>query len=435
MKNILFTFVLIFISTISFSQKIGSLDTTFGTSGIVKSSVGEFGNDLRSIAIQDDGKIIAVGNIDKESTFDWDYNIGIVRYNQDGIIDNTFGNSGKVITKFGESSANVSGMAIQKDEKIIIAGYLDINHSSTSFFIIRYNKNGTLDNTFGTNGIVYTEINKGNDNAADLILQSDGKIVVCGYTFISGLLNDFAIVRYNIDGTLDNSFGIRGKVITDFNNNSDDKATSIAIQSDGKILVGGLSSQDSKCYYAIVRYLTDGSLDNTFEKNGKVTTAVGDGNFDCISALLIQSDGKIIATGTSSSSTSDNDFSVVRYNSNGALDLTFGNKGKTITDIFNGSSDDLCSAAIQSNSKIVTVGWSRSNSSEDVFAIVRYNTDGTLDNNFGSTGKVISAISDSDDDASSVAIQSDGKIIVGGNYRINKTSFNFAIVRYYGEIK
>src|SRR3990167_10464207 len=285
-----------------------------------------------------------------------------------------------------------------------------------------FSASGELDTTFGTGGIVTTIIGSGSfksDVAYSVAIQSDGKIVVTGSSYNGG--NDFALVRYNTNGSLDTK-------VTTSNDFSADVAYSVAIQSDGKIVVAGSSDNNgSNNDFALVRYNTNGSLDTTFNSTGIVTTAIGS-NTDVANSVAIQSDGKIVVAGYSYNG-SNNDFALVRYNTDGSLDTTFNSTG-IVTTAIGSSTDAANSVAIQSDGKIVVAGYSNNGSDYD-FALVRYNTDGSLDTTFNSTGIVTTAIVSSSDYANSVAIQSDGKIVVAG-YSWNGTSNVFAVARYYG---
>jgi uncharacterized delta-60 repeat protein len=179
---------------------------------------------------------------------------------------------------------------------------------------------GDLDTTFDSDGKVTTAIGASDNEAYSVAIQSDGKIVAAGSSK-NGSNYDFALARYNTDGTLDTNFGTGGKVITAIGS-STDVAESVAIQSDGKIVAAGFSNNGSNNDFALVRYNTNGTLDTTFDSDGKVTTAIGSAN-DAAYSVAIQSDGKIVAAGFSNNG-SNNDFALVRYNTNGSLDTSFG---------------------------------------------------------------------------------------------------------------
>ncbi len=422
-KNTLAFSLAIFYSiftTISFPQA-GQLDTTFGQNGIVTIAGESFAH---SVAIQSDGKIVAAGN-SFNSTNGTNYygDFTVVRYNSDGVLDNTFGTKGIVITSVGTANDYANSIAIQSDGKIIAAGS-SYNGSDNDFAVVRYNSNGSLDNTFGTNGIVITSVGDSSDYATSIAIQSDGKIIAAGRSY-NGSDYDFALVRYNSNGSLDNTFGTNGIVTTSVGASSD-YANSIAIQSDGKIVAAGNSFNGSDDDFAVVRYNSNGAFDNTFGTNGIVITSVGDSS-DYANSIAIQSDGKIIAAGYSYND-SDYDFALARYNSNGSLDNTFGTNGVVTTDV--GAAEYYAnSIAIQSDGKIIAAGNSFNGSNFDI-ALVRYNSNGSLDNTFGTNGVVTTDVGTEGDYATSIAIQSDEKIIVaGGSIYMARFSF-LRIVRY-----
>ena len=246
----------------------GDLDTSFDSDGKVTTEVGSTDDFARSVAIQSDGKIVAAGFSSNGS--DWDF--ALVRYNTDGSLDTSFDSDGKVTTAIGSGDDHAVSVAIQSDGKIVAAGYS--NGSNWDFALVRYNTDGSLDTNFDSDGKVTTAIGGGADYAVSVAIQSDGKIVAAGYS--NGSNFDFALVRYNTDGSLDTSFDSDGKVTTDFGSGSD-YGSSVTIQSDGKIVAAGGSSNGSNRDFALVRYNTDGSLDTSFDSDGKVTTAIGSG--------------------------------------------------------------------------------------------------------------------------------------------------------------
>ncbi|MBP6290306.1 MAG: InlB B-repeat-containing protein [Spirochaetes bacterium] len=336
-----------------------------------------------------------------------------------GSLDDSFGSGGKVITPVGSSNDLRNAMALQNDGKILVAGCS--LGSNQDFAVVRYNPDGTLDTGFGSGGKVITPVGSSDDFGRAMALQNDGKILVAGHSLGSNY--DFAVVRYNPDGMLDTGFGSGGKVITPVGS-SDDFGRAMALQNDGKILVAGYSSNGSNADFAVVRYNPGGTLDTGFGNGGKVITSVGSSN-NRVHALALQNDGKILVAGCSLGS--NQDFAVVRYNPDGTLDTGFGNGGNVITPV--GSSNDRGYAlALQNDGKILVAGYSYNGSNPD-FAVVRYNPDGTLDTGFGSGGKVITPVGSSDDFGYAMALQNDGKILVAG-YSSNGSNYDFAVVRY-----
>ena len=338
-----------------------------------------------------------------------------------GSLDLSFDGDGKVTTPIGTGSEQAYAVAIHSDGKIVVAGYSFIATSVIDFAVVRYNADGSLDTSFDGDGKVTTGVGT-TDIAYSVAIQSDGKIVIAGYSLI-GSTRDFVVIRYNTDGTLDTSFDGDGKVITQFGT-SDEIAYSVAIQPDQKIVVAGYSV-GSTFDFAVVRYNTDGSLDTSFDGDGKVTTPIGSGREEARS-VAIHSDGKIVAAGFSFIDT-NNDFAVVRYNADGSLDTSFDGDGKVTTSI-GISNDTALSVAIQADGRVVAAGVSVIPPNND-FALVRYNTDGSLDTSFDGDGKVTTAIGTSSEEAQSVGIQSDGKIVAAG-YTDNGLNFDFAMGRY-----
>jgi len=389
--RIFFAFVAVSAMCIFFAVAVtaapGDLDTTFDGDGKVTTNFTAGDDVARGVAIQSDGKIVTAGSAGNTPDF------ALARYNTDGSLDITFDGDGKVTTSFTAGEARARGVAIQADGKIVAVGEVGVN-PNLDFALARYNADGSLDTTFGVNGLVTTEFN-GTDRARGVAIQSDGKIVAVGDDGNA----DFALARYNTDGSLDITFDGDGKVTTDIF--FGDSAHGVAIQSDGKIVAVGDSVD-----FALARYNADGSLDTTFDGDGIVETDFS-GN-DVAFAVAIQSDGKIVAVGRDDFI--DSDFAIARYNADGSLDTTFDGDGKVTTDIT--ASDAAFAVAIQSDGKIVAVGVDGIIIDVD-FAIARYNADGSLDTTFDGDGLVTTEFNGSDI-AHGVAIQSDGKIVAVG---------------------
>lgn len=401
----------------------GTNDSTFNGGGFVAKDIGEANTDdfAYSVAIQSDSKIVVAGSTGSGST----RNSAFVRYNTNGTLDTTFdGDGDKVVEVSNVDSDAVYSIAIQPDGKIIGVGDVyPVNGGISHFSAVRLTPSGALDNSFDSNGILSTQIGSGNSVANAVKLQTDGKIVGAGTSF-NGSNYDFTLVRYNSDGSLDNSFDVNGILNTPVGNSSD-AARAVAIQTDGKIVAAGYGYSGTYSGFALVRYNGDGSLDTTFDGDGLVIKNLRGFN-DAAHAIALQSDGKMVVAGLSGNG-SNHDFAVARFNTNGLLDTTFAPSGKVTTAI--GSGDDSGAAvALQSDGKTVVAGSFYNGSNYD-FAVVRYNADGFLDNSFGNTGKVTTSIGSGDDRADAVIIQPDGKIIAAGYY-INGTAGDSALVRY-----
>jgi uncharacterized delta-60 repeat protein len=412
-KSTLFIGLLLFTSTIAIGQP-GSLDGDFDADGKVSTNFPGNDNFAIGAAIQQDGKIVVCGGSGNGTSSKY----AVARYHPDGSLDVTFGTSGRVTTVlenvgFGDYATCV---AVQQDGKIVVAGVSDLN-----FGVLRYNSDGSIDSSFASNGIVITSFN-GDENLTSMVIQVDGKIVVAGYTSTSIFNSDFAIARYNTDGTLDNTFSFDGKITSDFGN-STDQGYSVSLQSDGKIFIAG-SSRDgfSDNDFAAVRYNVDGTLDNTFGTNGKVLTDFSNRN-DYGQSAVIQPDQKIVVAGYSRDNEGE-DFALLRYNVNGSLDSTFGFNGLTITGVgFDKSS--AYSTTLQVDGKILVAGESFDTDKD--FALARYNFDGSRDLTFSSGA--VSTDFGADDVAKSVLVQPDGKILLVGMAGASPNR-NFVLARY-----
>ncbi|MDO8750984.1 MAG: hypothetical protein Q7K03_07560 [Dehalococcoidia bacterium] len=369
-----------------------------------------------SVAIQGDGRIVVAGYSDVGGTYDF----ALARYNANGTLDTTFDADGKLTTDFGGNDAGYS-VAIQGDGKIVVAGETYLA-SAYNFALARYNTDGSLDTSFDADGRVTTNFG-GDDIGKSVAIQSDGRIVVAGYSNVGGTY-DFALARYNANGSLDTSFDADGKVTTDFGGNN--FGQSVAIQSDGRIVAAGRSGAFPNYDSALARYNADGSLDASFNTGGKVTTDFGGNDFGY--SVAIQGDGRIVVAGHSDVGGTA-DFAVARYNADGTLDTTFDADGKVTTDF--GGNNFGQSVAIQSNGKIVVAGYSGEGVAYD-FAVARYNADGSLTTSFGAGGKVTTDFGGYDI-GQSVAIQSNGKIVVAG-YSGDGVAYDFAVARYTAEV-
>ena len=351
-----------------------------------------------------------------------------------GALDPTFGDGGKVSTAFG---GDETAMALQADGKIVMAG-----GSGSDFVLARYNANGSLDAGFGSGGLVTTDFlsNVTGNEAHGVAIQSDGKIVVVGFAVVGltpkNLSNfDFALARYNSNGTLDASFGTGGKVTTDFNGVAD-RAFAVAIQTDGKIVVAGDVGFDTPsgvgagADFGLARYNADGTLDSSFGSAGKLTTDIAGGIDIAHNVIVLQGNGAILVSGagTTAGDAGLDHTGLARYDTNGVLDGSFGTGGK-LTLIDKRVDEGL---VLQGDGKIllagsVSIGIFPARSSQ--FALMRLLANGGPDNSFGTAGLVTTPFSTLDDFGRAVALQADGRILVAGQ-RSNQSNPDFAVARY-----
>src|SRR5215467_16259526 len=271
----------------------------------------------------------------------------------DGDLDPAFETDGKVLTDFDHSTDIANAVAIQADGKLIVVGttYQNNDFSTEDFALARYNPDGTLDKTFGVGGKVQTDFPGLAAVASSVVIQPDGKIVVAGGAFpLFTFLGNFEVVRYEPDGSLDSSFGKGGIVTTIFPEGS--YAFDVALQPDGKIIAAGTvfvdfdPGESSNTDFALARYNQDGTPDTTFGNGGQVSTDFL-GLEDDAFPLSIPPDRKIVAVGSANNPASYYDFAAVRYLSNGAIDTTFGIAGKVSTDFDVAGFDRARSAALQ----------------------------------------------------------------------------------------
>lgn len=351
----------------------GTLDESFGVSGLVTTDI-SLNDDSRSVLLTADGKIISAGSV---YSSDGKTDFALIQYNSDGSLDTAFGVDGKVIADIGERGL-VYGSYLQEDGKILVSGYSGTN--DIKFSLVRYNSDGSVDTSFGQGGIVAADF-PGNQYGYSIAVQSDGKILVGGgnHNLVDGV--DFALARYHVDGSLDATFGSNGLVTTipgnlDFNS----EITSIAVQSDGKILTAGIILNGVGVDIAIVRYDINGNLDLSFDGDGIVTFSTG-AYFEKVN-VVEQPEGRVLVVGSGRFGKTDLDFALFRLNGDGSLDSTFGDAGVVTTDIR--STDDYAyNVALQSDGKIVVTGATYSNFDREDVALVRYNSDGSLDTTFG----------------------------------------------------
>ncbi|MFN0175911.1 MAG: T9SS type A sorting domain-containing protein [Saprospiraceae bacterium] len=421
MKRLFLLALLVLCAITLCAAQPGTLDQTFGTAGKVTTSFGLNDAQGRAIAIQPDGKIIVVGETYSNTTVVEDF--ALTRYNANGTPDATFGTNGLVVTDMLQNKDVANAVAIQMDGKIVVAGYAH-NGSNYDFAIARYLTNGALDNTFGTNGKTIKNFGS-TDFGLAMALRPNGKILVAGRAY-NGINSDFALVQLNSDGTFDNSFGTIGAVKSNLFDEQE-SANAIAIQPDGKIVAVGDRYANTGSIFAAARFNADGSLDNTFGTDGKVSTALGTES-DVAYAVAIQADGRIVVAGQSNLSPGSR-FALVRYLANGNLDNSFSSDGKLITSI-SGLSDYAYSAAIQANGKILAGGSVTGSNSNSDFAVACYLPDGNLDLTFGVNGIGLADFNVRTDAAHAMILNQD-KIVMAG-YSDDFMQSNFAVARFQG---
>jgi uncharacterized delta-60 repeat protein len=398
----------------------GDLDPTFGNGGKVVTDFNNSTDWLSRIAVQPDGKIVAIGDTHPS------HKGALARYNPDGTLDATFGNGGKVIT-VANVRESAAGLLILPGGKIMISGSIDLPSSyDTSFALLRFNSDGSVDSTFGNGGIVTTNVGSDDDQAYAIALQSDGKIVAAGRRGIhfnptEQRKGNVALARYNPDGSLDATFGNGGTVVNDFGQGLESYAIQLTIQPDGKIVIAGEGSY----YFLVARYNSNGTLDTTFGGSG-FRFANFSSNWDSATDAVLQPDGKIVLVGSSIVNSPYDSFAMARFNSDGSLDQSFGNGGKVLMV----DQGDLNAVALQGDGKLIALG--NYNSTNSPFVLLRFDVNGSLDTTFGSGGTVTTSFGGATTWGVALAFQADGKLLAGGltSSDIYFNNSDFALVRY-----
>ena len=343
---------------------------------------------------------------------------------QPGTLDTTWNGTGKVITPIGSGDAYANAMTLQADGKVLLAGRC-VNGANNDFCAVRYLANGSLDTTWNGTGTVITPIGSGGDAARSITLQPDGKVLLAGNCF-NGTNFDFCAARYLANGTLDSTWNSTGKVIT-FIGGGDDIANSMTLQPDGKVLLGGYCSNGTNNDFCAARYLASGTLDTTWNGTGTVITPIGSGD-DRASSITLQPDGKVLLAGNCHNG-ANNDFCAARYLVSGTLDTTWNGTGTVITPI--GIGDNRASSiTLQPDGKVLLAG-NCSNGANNDFCAARYLASGSLDSTWNGTGKVVTAIGIDGDFARAMTLQPDGKVLLAGICS-NGTNLDFCAARYDG---
>ena len=400
--------VLVFLSfSLPAYAAAGDLDPTFGVGGKVTTEFSTRQGRVNTVAWQTDGKLVSAGESGASGS---NPKLALARYDADGSLDTTFGGDGEVTTDFTSKEDYALAVAIQSDGKIVAVGESGAGGSNPKFALARYNADGSLDTSFDADGKLTTDFSQGEDLAWTVAVQPDGKIVAGGDAL--GHNPTWALARYNTDGSLDTTFGGDGTVTTDFTSYPED-LLALAIQPDGMILAaGGSGFGDPNENFVLARYGADGSLDMSFGADGKVTTSFTR-HPDVAFAMGLQADGKIVVAGQASLAVRPT-FALARYNPDGSLDSSFGQDGKVTTDFTPGGDDGAYTMTFQADGKIVAAGQAGGKNFNWKFAVVRYNTDGSLDTSFGGDGKVTTDFTDGYEAAYGVAIEADGKIVAAG---------------------
>lgn len=397
------------------SSAPGNLDTSFSGDGKATGGWAAFDDGAHAVAIQRDGKIVMAGYTEYS---DGDEDFMVLRYNADGSPDSSFGFMGMVMTSFDSLySDRANAVAIQPDGKIVAAGFVAIGNGDIA--VARYNSNGSLDTTFDGDGKAVISIGSSEDNANALVIQPDGKIVLVGYSIINNKVI-LALARLNNNGSLDTTFDLDGKITTDIGVTSAySYGRAVALQSNGNIVVAGFSYSTTHDIVLAI-YTAMGGL---------ISINITDVSVDEKAfSVAVRPDDKIVVGGVTVGA-SGYDLMVARYHSDGWPDSSFGVNGISSVDVC-GDSEQINAIALQPDGMILAAGECGVYPTYD-FILARFQQDGGLDSSFDGDGKTMTDFSGNPDRGNAIALQPDGKVIVAGEVTVGSQT-DFGLARYWG---
>jgi uncharacterized delta-60 repeat protein len=407
----------------------GHLDPTFGTDGVVTEQFGtgtKAETDLPAVAVQSDGKVVTAGDV-----YDGTATVFVARFNKDGSLDQSFANNGKLVTQFGaagEGGSEALSAVVQADGKIIVGGWAADPAANADLLLLRLNPDGSLDPTFGIGGVVRAALGSGpsgeqDAEARELALQPDGKIVVGGDASNSSGHGELLVARFNRDGSLDPAFASGGWGLS----SAAALATAIALQSDGKVVASGYHYATGGSEVLLTRFNADGSIDSSFASAGTLATQLGVGCSACaspqseINALAVQPDGKILGAGFADDA-ENRDSLVIRLNGDGSFDPAFGTGGEVLDEMGMANNvvsqfSELSSVALQANGRLVVGGTGSDENGNYAFLLARLTAVGAPDPSFDSARTIVSQLGTTASPSSyvkGVALTSDGKLVAAG---------------------
>jgi uncharacterized delta-60 repeat protein len=387
----------------------GTRDTTFATGGALATPFAGASATPRAIAVTgalNSRRIVVAG-----TAFDTRYKFALARYTVGGTLDNTFDGDGLLLSAVTSKSDEAYAMLVTGG-RFLVAGRSEVEVFYNDIVLARYNSDGSLDATYDDDGVKVEDIEDQNSTLTDITVQPDGKAVLVGAAAVGSRFR-FGVVRLQENGELDPSFGAGGRIKAQVGTNTS-RADAVALQPDGKVVVAGAADGGA----GVVRYLTNGFPDPAFDLDGQFNATNG-----TLSSIALQPDGRIVVGGQVGAGSS-RDFLIGRLTTNGAPDSTFDMDGWTTTSVANGE-DGVMDIKIQGDGKILAAGIATVNGQYD-FALVRYLTNGAVDNHFGSFGRVATDLQGGADAGLGVAFQTNGRIVFAG-YSVHPTTGNIDV--------
>jgi uncharacterized delta-60 repeat protein len=409
---------------------------TFATGdGKILQPVGSGTDYAPGMVLQPDGRILLAGFSSDGTNSDF----SLIRFNPDGSLDSSFGAGGKIILPIANDD-QANSVALQPDGKIVVVGQGRASAGAEADYrAVRLNPNGSLDSSFGQGGTALLDVEPGDDTSYGVTALADGRLVLSGVSASRG--NDFSMVRLLADGTLDTSFSADGKSTYDLSLSTDSGRGTIALP-DGSLLMVGHALQAGIWQFSVIHVDANGLMTPTFGAadangqvaDGKVIVPVGPAyGFATTMALQPstdpqQPDYKVLLAGHADTG-AGYDFGIIRLNANGVLDETFGGTGKVVFPVGLGD-EQVYAMAVQANGYVLIAGrgLAGSDPSNGDYAVMRLTAEGALDTSFGDAGTALIAIGTGDDIGQSIAVQADGKIVIGGS-SFNGSDYDFSAVR------
>jgi uncharacterized delta-60 repeat protein len=419
----------IFLTSLSLrAQSASTLDSSFATNGIYQANIGQRDVIVDMVRLPN-GRVFAAGYIesDQQSSF------AVFRFKPDGTLDPAFGQGGVAQFAVPGSSTNIAScLALTADGSIIVGGHTRPNNSyDEDFVLLRFTSTGSLDESFGTDGLVTKNIGF-QDHVTALAIDAGQKIVVAGTAqFGTGNTSQIVLARFVSNGNWDLDFGSNGHTITSIGTDRD-VATSVAIQPDGKLVVAGATTFNGWSDVAILRYHTDGLLDTDFGDDGLLAaslSATGDAALKCV----IQPDGRILTAGYAYNNANRPELALFRCTADGDPDVEFGDAGIVRAPV--GSLSSMAEAlAVRPDGKILVGGTTLVTATKYDVALRQFHPDGLIDSSFGTNGVLRTDINGRHDGLSDLELQADGKVLVSATTANDSSRTNLALLRYLTDL-